>query len=154
MPFNKTHVQYALAQFDRGVPPHQIVIDLQYRDFLPSINVGTIERCLRENGRVLKNDQQAGNTTQGNTRSGQFPTGAAAMGDSATGDDRFVNPGPTMQWDARADAFALAAYRAKKSGDEIWRMLRSNGYNITRAEVVTKLVRQGEKLDEVLRMGL
>lgn len=154
MPFNKIHVQYTLAQFDRGVPPHQILADLQYRDFLPSINVGTIERCLRDNDRVLKNDQEAGKSTQGNSRSGQSPTGDAAMGNFATGDDRFVDPGPTMQWDARADAFALAAYRAKKSGDEIWAMLRSNGYDITRAEVVINLVRQGEKLDEILRKGL
>lgn len=154
MPFNKTHVQYTLAQFDRGFPPYQILADLQYRDFLPSINVGTIERCLRDNGRVPKNDHEAGKSTQGNSRSGQSPTGDAAMGNFATGDDRFVDPGPTMQWDARADAFALAAYRAKKSGGEIWAMLRSNGYDITRAEVVINLVRQGEKLDEVLRKGL
>lgn len=141
---NKSHVQYVLARFDNGVPPYRILIGLQYRDFLPSISVATIERCLLDNGRVLKY-QQVGNigpstATQGH---GQYPT-SAAMGDSATADDHVADPGSTtMQWDARADTLALAAYRNRKSGDEIWNMLRSQGYDITRAEVVINLIRQG-----------
>lgn len=157
MPFNKTHVQYALAQFDRGVSPRQILVDLQYRDFLPSINAAKIERCLRDNGRVLQNNQRAGNA-----RSGQnFPTGPAATASRGTfatvttikedDEHHFVDPGPTMNWDVLADAFALAAYRAGKSGVEIWSILRTNGYDISRSEVVVNLVWQGEKLDEVLK---
>lgn len=65
MPFNKSHVKYILDQFDAGVSPHQILLNLQYRDFLPSITVATIERCIRDNGRVLP-DQQTGDATQGN----------------------------------------------------------------------------------------
>lgn len=167
MPLNKSHVQYVLTQFDGGVPPHQILIGLQYRAFLPSITIATIERCLRDNGRVL-NDQQAGSATQGNQSlgigwashflppanqgvpgpsaatqgSGQFSTGSA-MGTFTIADDHFVGPGRTMRWDSEADDFILAAYIAGMSGDEIWTKLRSNGYDIARAQVVISLFQQG-----------
>lgn len=54
MHLNTSDVEYILAKFDAGVPPHRIVIGLQYRAFLPSINVATIEQCLHDNGRLMK----------------------------------------------------------------------------------------------------
>ena len=65
MQLSKTHMQYVLTQFNAGVEPPQILERLQYRAFLPSINVATIRRCIRDNGRVLT-DEQTGNATQGN----------------------------------------------------------------------------------------
>lgn len=166
MPFNQSHVQYVLAQFDAGVPPHKILLELQYRDFLPSINIATIERCLRDNGRVLRN-QQAGNPTQGNQPigigyginalplanqgatgssaatqgSGQFHS-SSAMRTVARADDHFAGPGPNMPWDAQADDLAFAAVRDMKSEEEIWIMLRGRGYDVSRAQVVARLARQ------------
>lgn len=166
MPFSGSHVQYVLAQFDSGVPPHQILMNLQYRDFLPSLNIGTIERCLRDNGRIL-NNQRAGNTTQGNTLHGtgyasnqlpqanqgatdasratqgssQFPTGAVR--ETSTNANHHVadsGSGPTMRWDAQADAITLEASMAGMSGDEICRMLRSRGYDINRTQVGMSLL--------------
>lgn len=52
-----THVQYVLAKFDAGVPPHRILMGLQLRASIPLINVETIEQCLRENGRLVKTFQ-------------------------------------------------------------------------------------------------
>lgn len=65
MRFNKSHVKYVLDRFDSGVSPHQILLDLQSRDYLPSLTVAIIEQCIRDNGRVLPH-QQAGGATQGN----------------------------------------------------------------------------------------
>lgn len=166
MPFNKSHVQYVLAQFDAGVSPHEILVKLQYRAFLPSINVATIERCIRDNGRVLT-DQQTGNATKSNQSRGigqashplppanqgapgssaatqgssQFPIGFATRSFPTNVD--YFDPGPRMPWDPEADKFTLAEYRAKKSGEEIWTSLRSRGYDITPQEIVNSLVRQG-----------
>lgn len=170
MALNRSHVEYVLAQFDIGVPPLQILSRLQYRAFLPSVTVVTIERCLRENGRVL-NDQRAGNKPQGNrsieighastsfslanhvgpgpstlTQESSQLSARATMRTYATADEHFVNPAPTMQWDALADSFALAAHRARKPLHEILTMLRSNGYDITLEEVLTNLTRQGVPL--------
>lgn len=166
MHLNTSNVQYILAKFDAGVPPHRIVIGLQYHAFLPSIDVATIERCLYDNGRLMKTHQAAitikddrslgvghasdplppanedspgaSATTQ---EARQFPTGSAV--DNFAAADDLADPGPMLPWDAQADDFALTAYRAGKSCDEIWAMLRSRGYDITRAEVVTSLIRQG-----------
>lgn len=166
MPFTRSHVQYVLAQFDSGIPPLQILMNLQYRDFLPSINIGTIERCLRDNGRIL-NNQPAGNTTQENTAPGtadannqlpqanqgaegpsrasqgssQLPTSAAR--ESPTNANHPVadpGSGPTMPWDAQADDITLDASMAGMSGDEICRMLRSRGYDINRTQVGVSLL--------------
>lgn len=56
---SKSNVEYILAKFDAGVPSHRIVIGLQYRAFLPSIDVATIEQCLFDNGRLMKTPQAA-----------------------------------------------------------------------------------------------
>lgn len=166
MPFNKTHVQYVLAQFDAGVSTPQILIQLESRFFLPRIKIAMIEQCLRDNGR-LPNNQQVGNATHGTQpikisyasnllspanqgavgssaatqRSGQIYTGSA-MEYFATADDRFANTDLKIRWDSEADELAIAAHGAKRSEEEIWIMLRSRGYNVTRAEVVASLIRQ------------
>lgn len=163
MQLNKSHVEYVLAQCDAGVSPGQILHGLQYRAFLPSINVATIERCIRDNGRVLT-DQQTGNATQDNQSlvidqashalppasqgapgpsaasqgSGQFPTDSTTRAFPTNS-----GPGPTMPWDSQADKLALAEYRAMKPVKMIWISLRNRGYNITPPEVVNSLVRQG-----------
>ncbi len=183
MHLSTSNVEYILAKFDAGVPSHRIVIGLQYRAFLPSIDVATIEQCLYDNGRLMKTHQAAitikddrslggggggggvgghasdslpppaneGSTPRASAttqETRQFPTGAAAMDTFAApdDDDLLVDPGPMLllPWDAQADDFALTAYRAgNKSRDEIWTTLRSRGYDISRAEVVTSLIRQG-----------
>lgn len=165
MQLSKTHMQYVLAQFDAGVEPPQILERLQYRAFLPSINVATIRRCIRDNGRVLT-DEQTGNATQGNqligigqashllppanqgapgpsaaTQGVQFSGGFARTSFPATFD--YFDPVPKNPWDSQADNFTLAEYRAGKSGEEIWTSLRGLGYDITRQEIVNSLVRQG-----------
>lgn len=184
MHLSTSNVEYILAKFDAGVPSHRIVIGLQYRAFLPSIDVATIEQCLYDNGRLMKTHQAAitikddrslgaggggggvgghasdslpppaneGSTPRASATTQvtrQFPTGAAAIDNFAApddDDDLLVDPGPMLllPWDAQADDFALTAYRAgNKSRDEIWTTLRSRGYDISRAEVVTSLIRQG-----------
>lgn len=177
MQLNKSHVQYALAQFDAGVSPHQILLELQYRAFLPSINVATIERCIRDNGRVLTDQQQTGNATQGNQSLGINqvshplpPASQGAPGPSAATQEFGQIPiefttkafpsnlglGPTKPWDAQADKFTLAEYRAMKPVKEIWMSLRVHGYNITQLDILNSLVRQNAEgisdiMKEVLR---
>lgn len=58
-------MKYVLAQFDAGIWPHQKLLDLQYRDFLPSVTNKTIEKCICNNGRVVL-DQQTDDETQEN----------------------------------------------------------------------------------------
>lgn len=139
------NAQYILAKFDVGVPPHRIVVGLQYRDrgaILPttsSIDIATIEKCLYDNGRFMKIHHQAaiatttkdddprslgvevGHTSDPPPQGGacQLSTGPPAMGNLAT-TDYVVDSGPTtmLPWDAQADEFALTAYRARKSRDE------------------------------------
>lgn len=48
-----------------------------------------------------------------------------------------------LGWDARAEAFALAAYRAGKPGVEISRQLHINGYKPFKPEIIASLQRQG-----------
>lgn len=60
MRFNKSHVKEVLHQFDAGLSPHEILHDLQSRDYLPSVTVATIEQCIRDNGRVLPTHEQIG----------------------------------------------------------------------------------------------
>lgn len=171
MHLNTSDVQYILAKFDAGVPPHRILIGLQYRAFLPTaIDIATIENCLYDNGRLMK-IHQAATTTKDDQALGfghtsdpllppaanegapaglaattqeahrQLPSTGLAMGNLAT--DQLVDSGPMLPWDAQADDFALTAYQASKSRDEIWTTLRNRGYDITPADVVTSLVRQG-----------
>lgn len=165
MQLSKTHMQYVLAQFDAGVEPRQILERLQYRAFLPSINVTTIRRCIRDNGRVLT-DEQTGNATQGNqligigqashplppanqsapgpsaaTQGVQYPEGFAMTSFPATFD--YIHPVSKNLWDSWADRFTVAEYGAGKSVEEIWTWLRGLGYDITRQEIVNSLVRQG-----------
>lgn len=54
MHLSTSNLEYILAQFDAGVPPHRIVIGPEYRAFVPSIDVATIEQCLHDNGRLMK----------------------------------------------------------------------------------------------------
>lgn len=145
MHLNTSNVRYILAKFDAGVPPYRIVIGLQYDALLSSIDVATIEQCLYDNGRLMK-IPQAAITIMGDRSLGvghasdplpsanegapgapattqearQFPTGPA-MGNFAT--DDLVDHRPMLPWDAWADDFALTAYRARKSRDEIWTTL-------------------------------
>lgn len=127
MSLSTANVEYILAQFDAGVHPNQILVGLQYRSFLPGVNLATIENCLRENGRRPDN-QQTYNAVQGNQSSGV---------------GRASNSSPTLDWDAQADAFAISAHRSGKSVDEILSMLRSHGYDVTDGEVALSLLRQG-----------
>lgn len=169
MPLTRTHVEYVLAQFEAGVPPQQILIGLQYRAFLPSINLATIERCLRENDR-LPDNCQPDNSAQGNQSPGaggasnpppllangiapgpsttteeahQSPASATAQ-TSAT--DNLIDPGPTLEWDAQAEHSAIAAHRSGQPIEEILLTLRSRGYDITEAELIVGLPRQGENI--------
>lgn len=169
MPLTRTHVEYVLTQFEAGVSPQQILIGLQYRAFLPSINLATIERCLRENGRLPENcrpDSAAqGNQTPGagggrnppllvngvtpdpsmtTEQAHQSPASPVAQ-TSATGN--LVDLGPTtLEWDAQAERSAIAAYRSGQSIEEILLTLRSRGYDIAQAELIVSLVRQEESI--------
>lgn len=189
MPFHKSHAKYVLDQFDAGVSSDQILLDLRYRDFLPSVNIGTIERCIRDSGRILP-DHQTDDATQGNQTlevgqsSSSIPPASQGSPDSTMATQGSVQSplestpdtsrefGPhttteTLQesglstvsfttetspttdeqfddseWDAEADAYVLAAFVAKKSGEEMWRTLRRAGYNITSQDIVDSMVRQ------------
>lgn len=157
-----------MAQFEAGVPPQQILIGLQYRAFLPSINLATIERCLRENDR-LPDNCRPDNSAKGNQSPGaggtsnppllpngvtpgpsttteeahQSPASPTAQ-TSATGN--LIDPGPTLEWDAQAEHSAIAAQRSGQPIEEILLALRSRGYDITQAELILSLARQGESL--------
>lgn len=65
MQFDKSLIKYILDQFDAGVSPHQILLDIQSHEYLPTVTVAIIELCIRESGRVLLN-QQTGDATLGN----------------------------------------------------------------------------------------
>lgn len=95
MSLNRANSQYALSQFDAGVPPHQILLDLQYRAFLPSINITTVERCLYENSRLPPARPGPPAASQ-NAR--QLPTSPAV---GSFGTDDFADPGPTLPWDTQ-----------------------------------------------------
>lgn len=154
MSFNNTHVQYILGQFAAGVSTLQILDKLQSRYTLPSINIAMIEQCLRDNG-CSPSNQQVGNAinllspanrrTVGSSAATQQSDpiyAGTAMEYFATADDRFANTDIRIHWDSEADELVIAAYGARKSEEEIWIMLRSRGYNVTRAEVVASLARQ------------
>lgn len=82
MSLKKSQVEYVLTRSDAGVPPYRILNDLQYREYLPGINIATIERCLCENGRPLVN----------------YEPGNAAQGSPSPGVDRASNrPSPANQ---------------------------------------------------------
>lgn len=167
MHLSTSNVQYILAKFDAGVPPHRILIGLQDRAFLPNTDVATIEQCLYDNGRLMKphqaaitvkDDQSPGvdghasdslppannegapsasTTTTQEVR--QLPTDPPTTDNLAT--DDAAAPGPMLPWDAQADDFTLAAFRVGKSRDEIWKTLQGRGYDITRYEFVKNLIR-------------
>lgn len=145
MSLNRENVQYILARFGAGIPPRQILNELQYRAYLPWITIGTVERCIRENGR--RQEISAPPANQGGpgpstaTQSARQFSASPAMRTLET--DDLVDPGPTMPWDSQADKFAISAYRGGKSEDYIWVTLRSHGYDITRPEVVASLIKQG-----------
>lgn len=168
MSLNRTHVNYVLTEFDAGVPPPQILEGLQYRAFLPSINLATIERCLRKNGR-LEDNYQPGNAAQGYQSLGAVsnnpppPTDRDAPGPRATTqearqlpanpavqtseNDELANLPPTKQWDNQANCYAFSAYESGgKSVDEICLALRKNGYDIDRSQVMMSLIGQGVQL--------
>lgn len=156
MSLNTDHVQYILARFSAGIPPRQILDELQYRAYLPWINITTVERYLCENGRLQEiPPPSSANANQGGSRPGpstaqsqnarQSPIcpAAAVVGTFDTDITNLDDPGPTLSWDSLADKFAISACRGGKSEDDIWLTLRSNGYDITRPEVVASLIRQG-----------
>lgn len=60
----------------------------------------------------------------------------------ASADDRFADTDLRIRWDSEADELAIGASGARKSIEEIWILLQSRGYNITRAEVVAFLARR------------
>lgn len=170
MSLSISNVQYVLAQFDAGVPPHRILIGLQYRAFLPSATVGTIERCLCENGRRLQHHQAdyaappRANQPLGVGRGSNHPPGPANQRPFAATPNPFAQTSAaaatnnnnnlaaiaanrgrptTLDWDVQADSFAISAHRSGKSVDEIFSALRSRGYDITEGEIVFSLIRQG-----------
>lgn len=168
MSLNTEHVQYILARFT-GIRPRQILEELQYRAYLPWINIATVERCLCENGCLLIQEipttpSSADNHQGGSDRLGPSitaatqnearhqnspittsPAAAAAVGTFFEIDNLLDidDPGPTLSWDSLAEKFAISAYRGGKSEDDIWVTLRRYGYDITRPEVVASLIRQG-----------
>lgn len=71
---------------------------------------------------------------------------SASVQTFATEADAVVtNPGgsgPTESWNALADRFVMSAYHMGHSLVDIWARLRSNGYNVTQAEVRESMIRQ------------
>lgn len=157
MSLNRENVQYILARFDVGIPPLQILNELQYLAYLPWINVTTVERCLCENGRRLQeilapsssssanNQGKPGPSMTATHHDRQIPASrpATTVGRSETVDNLVVDPGPTLPWNSLADSFTISAYKCGKSEDHIWVTLRGYGYDITRPEVVASLIKQG-----------
>ena len=165
MSLNRENVQYILARFDAGIPPLQILNELQYLAYLPWINIGTVERCLCKNGRLqeipspLPSSSSSTTTTTTTTSNNQGRPGpststyhdrqipttspAAAVGKVGTVVDNLEDPGPTLPWNSLADTFTISAYKCGKSEDDIWVTLRRYGYDITRPEVVASLIKQG-----------
>lgn len=155
MSFDNTHVQYVLAQFAAGASTLQILDELQSRYYLPNINIAMIEQCLRDNGRSPSNQKVDRNAINLLSPANRRTVGSSAVTEQsdpiyagtameyfATADDRFANTDIRILWDSAADELVIAAYEARKSEEEIWVMLRSRGYNVTRAEVVASLARQ------------
>lgn len=148
MSFNSEHVQYILARFSAGVSSRQILDELQYRAYLPWINIATVERCLCENGRLPEIPTRSANqggpggpSTVATQNARRSPTSAGVGRFSNS--DNLDDPGPTLPWDSLADNFAISAYRGGKSEDDIWVTLRNYGYDISRPEVVASLIKQG-----------
>lgn len=148
MSLSRENIQFILARFSAGIPPRQILHDLQYRAYLPLINIAMVERCLCEHGHHLQeipatsaNQGEPGPSTA-TQNALEFPASPAASGTFETDDD-LDDPGPTLPWDAQADEFTISAYRGGKSEDYIWVTLRRYGYDITRPEVVASLIKQG-----------
>lgn len=145
MSLSRDNIQYILARFSAGIPSRQILNELQYRAYLPWINIVMVERCLRENGCLQElsatsaNHGEAGPSTA--TQNAHQCPASPAVGTFET--DNLHDPGPTLPWDAQADKFAISAYQGGKSEDYIWVTLRRYGYDITRPEVVASLIKQG-----------
>lgn len=163
MSLNRSNVRYVLPQFNAGVSPHKILCGLQYRTYLPGINFVTIERCLRKNGHLQDNNQtghaalssqsrEVGRRDLDSVRNREYNIAREEVVINlvrqgvqvATADH--VDFGPFRRWDVQADSFALSAYRSGQSWDEICLTLRNRGYDITRADVVINLIRQGGKV--------
>lgn len=157
MSLNRENVQYTLARFDVGIPPLQILNELQYLAYLPWITITTVERCICENGRRLQEILAPSSSSSANNKGRPGPSTTAAhhdrqipasrpatttVGRSETVDN-LVDSGPTLPWNSLADSFAISAYQCGKSEDHIWVTLRGYGYDITRPEVVASLMKQG-----------
>lgn len=163
MSLNRAHIQYVLKQFDAGASPHRILDCLQKSAFLPWLKLAAVEQCLRENGRITYNP--TGHEAQGYQlpRLGHAsnllpPANQGAPGHSATTQEVYQVPvnsavqtfatdaladlDPTESFDALADRFVITAYKTGHSVVDIWATLRSNGYNVTQADVRGSLTRQ------------
>lgn len=167
MSLSKGNIQHVLNRFDAGVLPRQILNDLQCSGFFSRLKLSTLEQCLVENGRQMRNNQPS-DAAQGDqslsASRASTPPAPANQGASgpdpaaATEEARQVpaNPvvqtcttgaladrSPTISWTAQAEKFTMSAHRVGQTPAEICATLRRSGYNITGTEVVASLKRQG-----------
>lgn len=168
MLFSRGDIRYILSQSDAGVQPVQILNDLYRCGFPRWLELATIEKCLRDNGRKISNNHVPSNAAHGHghqshgaghASSSSASTNHVALGPSTANQQArqvsthpavqkpttgaLYDPGPTMSWDAQADRFTMSAHRYGKSAAEIWATLRRNGYDVAQTEVIASLAIQG-----------
>lgn len=153
MSLSDQNIIYVLTLFDAGISPSQIS-NILLSAGLTELKLMTILWYLRKNGRLSDNDllnytsqDDLLQSCKSNYTAGCFNSMQTRQGfdtpDLSTSDTMWVDPGPTMPWDTLADRFTLAAHVNKKLPSEICALLRCNGYNVTQAQVLTSLNRQG-----------
>lgn len=169
MSLSNQNIDYVLTSFDAGISPLQIY-DALLSAGVTELEPNIILQCLRENGRLSQDDPQSyeylgdlllsyepirvkiwqrnqapGSSTA--TQEGQgfdppvSPTSTIAC--SPTSTTAWVDPGPTLPWDALADSFTMAAHNYRQPVPDICAVLRKNGYNVTQSQVLTSLNWQG-----------
>lgn len=114
-------IEHTLKAHASGYKPEEIHDQLLKRGY-KRLPLSAVKDCLLQNGHVVDGYGATDNTPSFST---------------------YALPPMVKPWDAEADTFAYNAYELGKSVRWTWWNLRSRGYNVTEAEVITSLESKG-----------
>ncbi len=114
-------IEHTLKANASDYKPEEIHDQLMKRGY-KRLPLSAVKDCLLQNGHVIDGYGATDNT----------PSFSA-----------YALPPMVKPWDAEADTFAYNAYELGKSVRWTWWNLRSRGYNVTEAEVITSLESKG-----------
>lgn len=115
-------IKHTLKAHASGYKPEEIHDQLLKRGYT-RLPLSAVKDCLLQNGHVID--------------------GYGATEDNTPSFSAYALPPLEKPWDAEADTFAYNSYELGKSVRWTWWNLRSKGYNVTEAEVITSLESKG-----------